>query len=264
MGYDRKFSGDVAYTAQVGVFEYSKHELYSTWRMMNIRCYDDRHKAYHRYGGRGITVCDAWRWDNVSGFSNFLQDMFPRPEKTSLDRIDNSQGYSVENCRWVEKRIQQNNTTLTPKRDTGLVGVTEDGNTLRVILTLNGVGTTVGIFKKGQYLEADRRYKDAVAMKFTHTDDEIVAHFLNVDGSTPNGKRFYSGKTSKYYGVCWSESKKLWRAYVNYRIDKASTIRQKHVGYFDDEDYAYSRVLEALEWVDSQGYVRGKKGKNDE
>lgn len=264
MGYDREFSGEVEYVSQIGVFEYSKHELYSTWRMMNIRCYDDRHKAYHRYGGRGITVCDAWRWDNILGFSNFLRDMSPRPENTSLDREDNSQGYSLGNCRWVGKRIQQNNMSLAPKRNTGLVGVEDEGNTLRVIISINGVGATVGIFEAGQYLEADRRYRDAVAMKFTHTDDEIIAHFLKLDGSTPNGKRFYTGKTSKYYGVCWSTDKNLWRAYVNYRINKDSRIKQKHVGYFEDEDYAYSKVLEVLEWVDSKGYIRGKKVKNDE
>ena len=38
------------------------HPLFATWRMMNVRWYDTRHKSYHRYGGRGITVCENWYW----------------------------------------------------------------------------------------------------------------------------------------------------------------------------------------------------------
>lgn len=75
MGYDRKFSGEIEYAKQVGMVYPFKHKLYPTWRMMNVRCYDDRHKAYHRYGGRGITVCEEWRWDNPLAFVNFIKDV---------------------------------------------------------------------------------------------------------------------------------------------------------------------------------------------
>lgn len=261
MGYERKFSGEVAYIRQVGIVNYNSHELFMTWRMMNVRCYDDRHKAYDRYGGRGITVCHEWRWDNSEGFKNFLTDMFPRPDGMTIDRTNNHEGYSKANCKWATKREQQNNMSWTPKRDTGVVGVLKDGENLRSIITVNDAGVTVGIFKSHEIDKAKQRYEEAISMKFTHTDEEIISHFLEVDGTTPNGKRFYSGKTSKYYGVCWSASKNKWRAYVNYRMSGDLPIKQKHVGYFNDEDYAYEQVLKVLEWVDSQGYIRGKKGK---
>lgn len=31
------------------------------WHRMIDRCHNKKHKLYHRYGGRGIRVCDEWR-----------------------------------------------------------------------------------------------------------------------------------------------------------------------------------------------------------
>src|SRR5210317_1350414 len=41
--------------------------LHTTWRGMIQRCYNPNASMYHRYGGRGITVCDRWRYS----FRNF-------------------------------------------------------------------------------------------------------------------------------------------------------------------------------------------------
>ncbi len=82
-----------------------KSPEYLSWRAMKARCLNPNDPAYPRYGARGITIHQSWAND----FQAFLRDMGPRPQGTSLDRIDSSAGYSPENCRWATRRQQQRN-----------------------------------------------------------------------------------------------------------------------------------------------------------
>ena len=85
---------------------FCKTPEYTCWNNLKQRCLNPQHAAYPNYGGRGITVCDAWR----GSFRQFLADMGPRPSPAhSLDRIDNDRGYEPGNCRWTTIDVQRRN-----------------------------------------------------------------------------------------------------------------------------------------------------------
>jgi hypothetical protein len=74
---------------------------------MNERCGRVKHASYKHYGARGITVCERWRGKH--GFENFLRDMGPRPEGTTLDRLDPNLDYAPGNCKWSTPQEQRAN-----------------------------------------------------------------------------------------------------------------------------------------------------------
>lgn len=80
----------------------SKDPTYLSWEAMHARCSNPKNVKFHRYGGRGIRVCERW-----STFENFLQDMGERPQGKTLDRYPHSDGnYEPGNCRWATPKEQ--------------------------------------------------------------------------------------------------------------------------------------------------------------
>lgn len=82
-----------------------KSPIYRAWGRMKSRCDNPGNASYGSYGERGITYDPAWR-----EFEVFYRDMAESwAGGLSLDRIDNSAGYSKENCRWATPTQQANN-----------------------------------------------------------------------------------------------------------------------------------------------------------
>lgn len=77
---------------------------YKTWKSMNERCGNPKHRAYASYGGRGIKVCERW-----SSFENFLADMGRRPAGHQIERKNNDRGYEPENCVWATRKANTRN-----------------------------------------------------------------------------------------------------------------------------------------------------------
>ena len=95
------------------------HPEYGPYSSMMTRCYNAKYKLFHRYGGRGIEVCERWR----NSFLDFLADMGPKPTpEHSLERKDNDGNYEPGNCVWIPMVEQSRNSSQN-------VRITYDGRT---------------------------------------------------------------------------------------------------------------------------------------
>ena len=80
--------------------------LYQVWKSMIYRCENPNDMNYFRYGARGIKVCKEWKDIHI-----FIKDMESTYKQgLQLDRQDNNGNYCKDNCRWVSRKVNANNT----------------------------------------------------------------------------------------------------------------------------------------------------------
>ncbi len=90
--------------------------VYRLWNGIKKRCFDASHNSFHRYGGRGIGMHEAWR----ASFETFAAAVGERPSAAhSLDRIDNDGNYEPGNVRWATAAEQANNTSVNVRYEFG-------------------------------------------------------------------------------------------------------------------------------------------------
>lgn len=88
--------------------------LYEKWCGIKNRCYNPKYKYYHRYGGRGIKMCEEWQGEH--GFENFVKwayeagyDDNKHDFQQTIDRIDTDKDYCPSNCKWSTQLEQVRN-----------------------------------------------------------------------------------------------------------------------------------------------------------
>ena len=134
---------------------------YGAWKNLFGRCLNPNNAWYHRYGGRGIKVCERWA-DRRHGFRAFIEDMGPRPSpQHSLDREDNDGHYEPGNCRWATPAQQAENKIRSGRNGPTIV---HEGKTLQEWADEIGVGKSAmkvryrklraGVITSAQFKEA--------------------------------------------------------------------------------------------------------------
>lgn len=91
-----------------------RYHLFLVYSGMKQRCRNPNHHKFHRYGGRGIKICESWSrfqpfylWASSHGYQHGLL----------IDRIDNDGNYEPSNCRFVTpKESAQNRDHYTKAR----------------------------------------------------------------------------------------------------------------------------------------------------
>lgn len=81
---------------------------YRSWTCMLARCRNPNDPMFPYYGAIGIQVCDRWQ-----SFVMFLIDMGPRPQGTTLERLDGTASYEPQNCKWATPSEQNRNRSCT-------------------------------------------------------------------------------------------------------------------------------------------------------
>ena len=113
---------------------------YRTWRSMIERCTKEYHHRYDRYKDKEIDL----KWMTFEGF---FEDMGLRPDGMTLDRIDNTQGYYKDNCRWAtDSQQQQNKLPNYINKNKGLAGVFYSNGKYCSRIRYNGQREYLGTF----------------------------------------------------------------------------------------------------------------------
>jgi hypothetical protein len=141
----------------------SRTPLYRKWCHLFDRCKGFKERDRKNYTDKGIEVCERWM-----SYENFKADMgYPPKGKNTIDRIDNSKGYSPDNCRWASSREQCNNKTNN-------VVITYQGRSD----TVANWGRHLGVCSKALMYRLKRGWsvEDAFNTPYSHANKKVIGN----------------------------------------------------------------------------------------
>lgn len=151
--------------------------LYKVYYGMKERCLNKNHKAYHRYGGRGITICDEWlndykafeKWAIEAGYHKGL----------TVERIDNDKGYSPGNCRMATRKEQSRNM----RRNRCVARITENGEVIEEYRTIVEASEATGCNQVSIGRVCMGKEKSTHGMFWKYADKEVTANGKHNDNA---------------------------------------------------------------------------------
>lgn len=134
----------------------------NTWKSMIHRCYNQNGRSYSSYGGKGVTVCERWRY-----LDNFLIDIkslpgydlwYNNPGEYALDKDklqmnipENKKIYSPETCCFISivdnaKYAGAYLNNINKNLSSNYIGVYKVCNNFRAAITNNGTNYQLGVY----------------------------------------------------------------------------------------------------------------------
>lgn len=199
-----------------------EHPFYLIWAAMKDRCNNPECKGYENYGARGISYCARW-----AHFANFAEDMWPRTaDHLTLERRDNSKGYSPENCHWADRTTQCLNRRNFKNNTTGARGVVKAGSRFNARFDHKGERFNLGRFDT---------LEEAVAYR-----EDFIARFMSGDISAVEmtDRRARSDSTTKIKGITVTKQ-------GSFIVRLQSNGVRRYIGHFTDIESAKKALARA-------------------
>lgn len=118
------------------------HPLYARWLSTTQRCTNTQHSSYKNYGAKGIELAENLR--SFEDYCTFVEALPGYdPKNGSLDRKDNTLGYTKSNLRWASRSTQTANQLSSGKGNTTYTGVQWNSHHKRWVARINFEGKTL-------------------------------------------------------------------------------------------------------------------------
>lgn len=172
-------------------------KIYAIYSSIKDRCFNKSNERYHKYGGRGITICDEWKYDFQSFYDWSIDHGYE--EGLSIDRINNDGNYEPNNCRWIALGLQQHNKGIQINNKSGTTGVCYDNTRKqwRSYIKVNNRHIDLGYYNDiGNAIKA----RNEAEIKYWQNQEPVPTI-----------------KKNSHPGVSWSKSKNKWQSYIQFK-----------------------------------------------